>query len=61
MEKEILTIKEVAEKMQVSTRTVRRWIKEGKLKASRLGHRTYRVLEEDLISFIKDHRKEPES
>lgn len=52
----ILTIKEVSKQMQVSTRTVRRWIKDDKLKASCFGHRTLRVLEEDLIEFIKDKR-----
>lgn len=50
MEK-LLTIKEVAKILRVSERTIFRYIKSGKLKASKIGH--WRISEKDLESFIK--------
>ncbi len=41
-------IKQVASELQVSDRTVRNWIKQGKLKVVRLGHRTVRITQEEL-------------
>jgi excisionase family DNA binding protein len=45
--KEIYTPEQVAKLLQVDVTTVYRYIKEGKLVASRLG-RTYRILREDV-------------
>lgn len=42
------TIKQVAEELQVGVTTVKRWIKEGKTKVLRFGHRTVRITEEEL-------------
>ena len=42
-----LTIKQVAKELQIHPATVRRWIREGKLKVTRLGHRTVRITEEE--------------
>jgi len=42
---------EVAEMLQVSRRTVVRWLKEGRLKGVRVG-RLWRVREEDLEAFL---------
>ncbi len=42
------TIRQVAAELQVSERTVKNWIKQGKLKVLRLGHRTVRITEEEL-------------
>lgn len=42
------TIKQIAVELQVSDRTVRRWIAQGKIKVLRLGHRTVRITEEEL-------------
>ena len=52
MSKEIklLTIKQVAEILQVSERTVFRYIKDGKLKATKIGQ--WRIKKEDLDKFI---------
>ena len=47
----LLTIEQVAERLQVSTQTVRRLIKDGKLKAVRVGIQI-RVREEDLQRFL---------
>ena len=41
--------------MKVSQKTVYRWISARKLRAAKIGHKTYRVLEKDLIKFINDH------
>ena len=51
----ILTLAEVAKIMQVSQKTVYRWISAKKLKAAKIGHKTYRVLERDLMRFVNDH------
>ena len=42
------TIKQVADELQVSVRTVKNWIAQEKLKVIRLGHRTVRITEEEL-------------
>jgi excisionase family DNA binding protein len=44
------TIAEVAERLRVSTRTVRRWIKAGDLIAHRIGG--LRIAENDLRAFL---------
>ena len=49
----ILTPEEVAKIMKVSLKTVYRWISAGKLQASQVGYKTYRVFEQDLILFMK--------
>ena len=46
-----LTIAEVAELLQVCTRTVRRWIKSGVLPAHRIGG-VVRIAEADLLAFL---------
>lgn len=52
---QILTLEDVAKIMKVSLKTVYRWVGSRKLKAARIGHKTYRVLENDLIEFVNDH------
>ena len=47
----MLTVTAVAERLQVSERTIRRWIDDGQLKAYRLS-RAIRVSENDLQSFL---------
>ena len=46
-----LTVKQVAERLNVSERTVWRWIRESRLKVKRFG-RTVRISESDLIDLI---------
>jgi excisionase family DNA binding protein len=48
------TIAEVAERLRVSTRTVRRWIEAGDLVAYRFG--VVRIAEADLRAFLALHR-----
>ena len=43
MKIKLLTVHQVANWAQVSTKTVYRWIKDGELEAFRLGSRTYRI------------------
>jgi excisionase family DNA binding protein len=49
------TIREVAERLDVATRTVRRWIKSGDLVAHRFGG-AVRIAESDLKAFLARHR-----
>jgi len=49
----ILTIEEVAKDMRVSLKTVYRWIGARKLPAAKIGYKTYRVFETDLVKFLR--------
>lgn len=55
MPEKILTIDEVAKLMKVSLKTVYRWINAGQLPAAKIGYKTYRVFETDLIKFLRQH------
>jgi excisionase family DNA binding protein len=50
-----LTIAEVAQRLDVCTRTIRRWIKSGDLVAHRFGG-VVRIGEGDLRAFLAAHR-----
>jgi excisionase family DNA binding protein len=50
-----LTIIQVAECLDVATRTVRRWIEAGDLVAHRVGG-VVRIAEDDLRAFLAQHR-----
>ena len=52
----LLTIKQAAEHLQVSSKTIRRWIDTGDLIAHRLG-RQWRISETDLQTFIRMGRQ----
>jgi excisionase family DNA binding protein len=51
-----LTISQVAERLNVTTRTVRRWIKKGDLPVHRFGG-VVRIAERDLLAFIALRRQ----
>ena len=53
----ILTVRQIAEKLQVNTETVYRWLRAGKLTGYR-ANRLWRVGESDLEAFLK-RRQEP--
>lgn len=53
---ELLTVQQVAARLQVSVRTVRRWISSGLLPRSRLGARCVRVSTSDLAVFVARSR-----
>jgi len=50
------TVAEVAERLHVATRTVRRWIEAGDLVVHRIGG-ILRIAEEDLRAFLALHRE----
>lgn len=51
----MLTVFDVAKRMNISERTVFRWIKTGKLKSVRVG-RVVRVTPDDLNRFVQMHK-----
>src|SRR5829696_4746607 len=52
----LLTVEQVAQRCSVSSRTTRRWIEAGVLRAHRLGA-LVRISEEDLAAFLAAHRE----
>ena len=50
------SVKQVAEKLGLSAKTIRRWIDVGELPVHRLG-RSIRITESDLITFLKLRRE----
>ena len=52
----LMTIGQAAEHLQVSTKTIRRWIKSGDLIAHRFG-RQWRISESDRHTFIRMRRE----
>lgn len=54
---EVYTVQEVAEKLKVDPETIRRYINDGKLKASKLGNR-YRITDVQIREFLKDTETE---
>jgi excisionase family DNA binding protein len=48
----VYTIEEVAKHLKVSTRTVREWLRSGKLKGLKAG-RLWRIREEELRAFLE--------
>jgi excisionase family DNA binding protein len=54
--KHYLSAEDIAERLNVGSATVRKWLREGKLKGVRAG-RLWRVKEIDLQAFLE--RKEP--
>lgn len=53
MVEKLYTIEQAAEILQVNYYTLRRWIAEGKIHATKLGGRLWRISEADLEAFIK--------
>ncbi len=56
----LMTVDEVAVRHRVTTTTVRRWIKGGKLRALRMSGGTLRITHEDLAAFERQHGTIPE-
>ena len=52
----LLTLKETAKILRVSTRTIMRYLKAGKLKGSKAGQ--WRIKESDLEKFLKESSNE---
>jgi len=52
----ILTVRQIAEKLQVNTETVYRWLRDSKLLGYR-ANRLWRVSERDLEAFLQQRRE----
>lgn len=52
-----LSISEAAKQLEVHPRTLRRYIRDGKLNVLRLSHQVVRVRVEDIEAFLDDHIK----
>jgi len=61
--KPVYTPEEVAEKLKVGKPTVMRLLNSGDLVGSRIGHKTWRITEEELERFLesKKEKKTPSS
>ena len=55
----ILTPNEAAQELKVSLKTIYRWIYDGKLNASQVGMKTYRIFESELVSFMNRTKVKP--
>ncbi len=53
---EIYTLEEIAQLLQVTRRTIYTWVKDGKLKAFKVG-RGWRVTREELDAFLNSRNK----
>ena len=53
----LLTMREVAEQTGLSLSTIQRWAGQGRFPVVKLGRKANRVLEEDLVRFLREHRK----
>ena len=51
----LMTPEEVAERLAITPKTVRRFLREGRLKAMKVG-RLWRVRESDLLAYMKGER-----
>ena len=56
MSTEWLTVEEIAQELKMHVDTVRGWIRDGKLKATRFG-RDYRIRRKDFDKFIEDRTR----
>ncbi len=56
-EERLMTVDQVAERLQVNPETVRRWLRRGELEGVDLGHKAgYRVTEAQLQEFIESRK-----
>jgi excisionase family DNA binding protein len=57
---QLLTVDQVAEELHLHPQTIRNWIRNGKLRAVKLGH-VFRVKREDMEEMIESHTGETSS
>ena len=53
MDSELLTVAQTARYLQFSEKTIRRLIKDGRLPASKIGNRTWRIRTSDIDEYIQ--------
>lgn len=56
-DQQLLTVEQVAREFQLTSQTIRNWIKGGALSAVRIGH-VYRVRREDVDEMMRRHQGE---
>jgi excisionase family DNA binding protein len=56
---EWLTARDVARVLKLDPRTIRRMVHGGRIPASRVGRKTYRIDPRDLATFLVDRRVKP--
>jgi|SRR5271167_1133900 len=56
-DEQLLTVEQVAGEFQLTSQTIRNWIKSGALSAVRIGH-VYRVRREDVDAMMRRHQGE---
>jgi len=54
--KKLYTPQQVADMLQFGKASVLKWIRDGKLKAVRVGRRALRVRQDDLDEFLQKHK-----
>ena len=54
-----LTVQDIADQLQVTEETVRRWIDSGQLKAIKLSGHRYRIHPKDFQDFIDRQQRQP--
>ena len=60
MDKELLTVSQTAQYLQLSEKTIRRMIGNGSLPASKLGNRTWRIRACDVDEYVSNaHKNKP--
>ena len=57
---QVYTAAQAAKVLQINIQTLRKWVREGKLPASKLGS-DYRITGEDIKSFLDAHKTTPGS
>ncbi len=61
-DEQLLTVEQIADRLQVTEWTVRNWLRQGRLRGLRLGSRTagWRVRPSDLEHFLVESETTPE-
>lgn len=55
---ELLTTEDIAKELKYHIETVRKWIREGRLKAMRINKKEYRVKRSELERFLEEKQQE---
>lgn len=58
---DLLTVEQAAAKLQVTPRTIKNWIRTGRLKGYKAGGRIWRLKESDLEAFLEASTKPQEA
>jgi excisionase family DNA binding protein len=55
MPEEIYTIEEAAARLSITPDALRRWLRAGKIRGSKIGGRIWRIRESDIQEFLDNH------